>query len=444
MRLLKGLCDRLIADNRGTIALIFGLASPVLLVAAASAIEVAIQVKANTELQSVADAAALAAAREIALANANASQVQKAAETHARISLTNSKTIGSSAGKLAVNATVVDSFTGVRVDLTKTWKPFFSGLLGVADQKAAATATAHVVGSTKICVLGLMDRGVLAGVHLDNNARLTAEDCGVYSNSTSFASIRTDSNSELSAGLICAAGGTMASRSVSFTPEPITDCPQLPDPLSERKPPPVDSCLETNLVVETDTVLSPGTYCGGLTIRDEAEVELRPGIYVIKDGPFNVEDEAELEGEYVSFYLVGDGSTFNFEEDTEISIGASKDGPLAGLLFYEALDPAVVAAAERRSSFFSVFSDLGALKTMRTHRIKSNDARQLLGTIYLPNSILQIDANAPVADESAYTAVVVRRLWLLEGPHLVLNADYSATDVPVPSSIAGGEAKLTN
>ncbi|MEM8648827.1 MAG: hypothetical protein AAGF86_21165, partial [Pseudomonadota bacterium] len=149
-------------------------------------------------------------------------------------------------------------------------------------------------------------------------------------------------------------------------------------------------------------------------------------------------------GEYVSFYMTGPGSTFNFEEETEISLGASKDGPLAGLLFYEKLDPAVIAAATQRSSFFSVFRDLGDLSTMRTHRIRSNNARQLLGTIYLPNSILQIDANAPVADESAYTAVVVRRLWLLEGPHLVLNADYSATDVPVPSSIAGGEAKLTN
>ena len=80
---------------------------------------------------------------------------------------------------------------------------------------------------------------------------------------------------------------------------------------------------------------------------------------------------------------------------------------------------------------------------MRTHTIKSNNARQLLGTFYLPNSILQVDSNSPVADQSAYTAIIVMRLWLKAGPNLVLNSNYSATDVPVPEAITGGKVALT-
>ena len=195
------------------------------------------------------------------------------------------------------------------------------------------------------------------------------------------------------------------------------------------------------MVVDTDTILTPGVYCGGLRITANASVDLQPGVYVIKDGPFIVDGTASLTGEYVGFVMSGAASVFSFDENTEISLGAPKEGPMAGLLFYEQLDPNLKGGAFR--SIFTTLGDLAALGAMRTHRIRSNNARQLLGTFYLPNSILKVDANGAVADESAYTAIVVRRLWLLEGPNLVLNADYAATDVPVPSSIAGGEVRLS-
>ena len=66
----------------------------------------------------------------------------------------------------------------------------------------------------------------------------------------------------------------------------------------------------------------------------------------------------------------------------------------------------------------------------------------LLGTIYLPRSILLVNSNAPVADKSAYTAIVAGRLWLQEGPTLTLNANYGATDVPVPGSLLGTKVRL--
>ncbi|MCP5073779.1 MAG: hypothetical protein GY947_10860, partial [Rhodobacteraceae bacterium] len=58
---------------------------------------------------------------------------------------------------------------------------------------------------------------------------------------------------------------------------------------------------------------------------------------------------------------------------------------------------------------------------------------------------LYIDADAPIADKSAYTAIIASRLELFAGPHLVLNTDYSATDVPVPEGVGAmnGEVYLT-
>ena len=64
--------------------------------------------------------------------------------------------------------------------------------------------------------------------------------------------------------------------------------------------------------------------------------------------------------------------------------------------------------------------------------------------MYLPNGILIIKADNDIADQSAYTAIVVRRLRLLSGPNLVLNTDYDETTVPVPQGLgpAGGPTRL--
>jgi hypothetical protein len=75
--------------------------------------------------------------------------------------------------------------------------------------------------------------------------------------------------------------------------------------------------------------------------------------------------------------------------------------------------------------------------TTGVHEIRSDNAGNLLGTIYLSRGRLHIDANSPIADKSAYTAIVARMLTLYGGPHLVLNSNYEQTDVPVPEGIRG-------
>jgi len=85
---------------------------------------------------------------------------------------------------------------------------------------------------------------------------------------------------------------------------------------------------------------------------------------------------------------------------------------------------------------------LGATKQMRTYRIISNNARTMLGTIYLPAGRLVIDADKPVGDQSAYTVVVAQQVNLYEGPNLYLNANYDATSVPVPKGVGPVTGRL--
>ncbi len=159
------------------------------------------------------------------------------------------------------------------------------------------------------------------------------------------------------------------------------------------------------------------------TAVPDAKVTMLPGTYVIKDGTLQVKNTSQLVGENVGFFFTGTfnllivklGSSFFFDPDTVISLTAPKQGEMAGLLFYGSR----------------------SLPNATISTILSNNAQVLLGTIYMPTSSLVIDSAAQVGHQSAYTAIVARRVVLMSGPDLVLNTNYDRSDVPVPAGIRG-------
>jgi hypothetical protein len=90
--------------------------------------------------------------------------------------------------------------------------------------------------------------------------------------------------------LTCTAGGYKGGAS-NFAPKaPTTDCPPTKDPLAARPTPSVGPCKSTTKWSRrgSPSLLQPGTYCGGLTLKPGSIALLSPGIYVIKDGPLHV------------------------------------------------------------------------------------------------------------------------------------------------------------
>ncbi len=236
----------------------------------------------------------------------------------------------------------------------------------------------------------------------------------VYSNSSSKSSIRVQNKASIEAGVICSAGGVKGTRRASFLPKPLTDCPIINDPLADRIAPPIGNCdFKRFRVRKGNHTLFPGTYCKGMKITGTAKVKLMPGIYVINGAKLEVTNNAVFEGENVGFYLAGDKAKIVFTKQTTINLTAPKKGLMAGLL---------------------IFEDRNAAR-IENHQITSDNARMLLGTIYLPNGTLKIDSEAPVADKAAYTAIIARSIKLFEGPTLHLNSDHAATDVPVPKGL---------
>lgn len=405
---IRGLFRRFFGNRSGNVAMTFAFALPAVAGSAVIAVEFAQATNAKQKLQALADSAAIAAARELRLGNAQKDAVLAVAKAHVDA--------GAASTGLPVQfgGDIPDKKNFITVNLTAQMPQVLGAAIGLIPRSVSATSRARVMGGAPVCAVALDERQN-STIYLEKFAKMEARNCAVYSNSKAKSGIKAQESAVLSAAFICSSGGSTGDFS-NFAPMPENDCPALPDPLSKRPYPAVGGCdpSKTDLEIRgTSVSLMPGTYCGGLKITDGADVTLNAGVYVIKDGPLIVNGGATMRGTNVGFFFTGDGAHMNLMKDSNISLTAPKTGPLAGMLF---------------------FADRNLPNGMK-YEISSNNAPMLLGTIYLPNGRFFAGGEKPVAQNSAYTIVVARKIDLSAGPTMVLNSNYSATDIPVPDGV---------
>ena len=152
----------------------------------------------------------------------------------------------------------------------------------------------------------------------------------------------------------------------------------------------------------------------------------------MRDGPLVVDSKASLSGTDVGFYFTGSKGGLLFDQKTTISLSAPTTGVMAGLLMMEErtvsnpVDPTNAVIQDPLAPTPPTPPLKGATAPMRTYRIISDNARTILGTIYLPAGRVVIDAKKAVGDQSAYTVIVSQQVNLYQGPNLYLNANYGA------------------
>jgi Flp pilus assembly protein TadG len=404
MRALRAL----LGNRAGSVVTAFGLAVPVIVGGSALAIDAAQLMNERASLQSVADATALAGAKQMRLYREDNSDIEPWAQAHGRALLAEQ---GFPALPDAVEVTVDSRAATVTVTVSATPATLVLANLGYADT-VEATAVARAFGSSQLCVLALDESGAEAIV-ADRAASITAPECAVQSNSHDPSGIAVRTLSEVTATAICSAGGVDGPGD-AFHPSAETDCPEIEDPLVDQALPAVGGCdyVDTTILLGLLRTIGPGHYCGGLRIMPGSLVRALPGEYVISGGPLDVGLGASLTGENVSFRFVDEDSTFSFGVGSIVNLTAPVEGPMAGFLFFQ--DP---GAGE--NEVFSIATDL---------------ATNLLGTIYLPDGVLRVDVVGIVAAQSAYTVIVADRLDI-RGADLRINSDYGATDVPVPAGV---------
>jgi hypothetical protein len=403
-------------DQRGNIAIMTAFLLPTTVLSVGVAVDYSTIYLAKSDLQQMADASVMAAAREMVLINKTSDGATSVAKSFVAAHMKTGKSKFGKISNISVKPDTKNNF--LTISITALKKNAFGGFLQPEYTILKATAKAKALAGVNICAIAL-ETTESSIIQLKDNSEIIGNNCAVYSNSTAVHGIELVKNSKLQAGLVCSAGGikkTERARADNL----VTDCPPVDDPLAGRPAPVAGNCDYTNFSKKDYAGnIWPGTYCGGLKIDGRSVVNFIPGIYIIKDGKLELKDSTVANGGYAGFYFTGINSGLKIERKTTVEFVAPRGGLMAGMLFYQ--NPA---------SGNNVFE------------IHSDNARTLLGTIYLPMGILSVKSTNPVADRSAFTVIITKKMVFEGNTQLVLNTDYSATDVPVPKGVRGQNAKV--
>ncbi|MGV8929968.1 MAG: TadE/TadG family type IV pilus assembly protein [Brevundimonas sp.] len=412
---MGGLAGRLRSDTRGNIALLAALIGPAVLLIGVGAIDLLAVSSAQSRLQNIADAGALAGAPQLALAT-DGSAARQRAESFVAAEISQ----WSGAPSYTGTYEVIDQGgqRAIQVILKGHRPSFFANMLPPGGWNFVGKATATSVGLVPLCVLvtGTSKANVL---NLRNTSRLTAPACMIHSNRD----IVVDGGS-----ISGAAVQAVTSAAGAITPVPGTGAASIPDPFAN-----LDFTRNKKLECLTGVLLEPlkliagvhriraGQHCGGLDIRGSAAVILEPGEHWFLDGHLTVSEDARLEGDNVALFF-NSKAKFDFKDRALVRLAGRTEGEFAGI---------VMGATRDNTNDFVISSD---------------NVESLLGVIYVPNAQLLVEGRANVARESAWTVIVAQKLLMTGSPSLFINANYNASRVPVPAGVGprGGGSRLVD
>ncbi|MDF1586230.1 Tad domain-containing protein [Marinimicrococcus flavescens] len=308
-------------------------------------------------------------------------------------------------GGAAANAMRVEvQRTRARENAVQT---FLARLFGIGEMEFVASAVAR--RATPGCVYVLDPAGGKA-LDLSGNASLAVPGCEVQVNSDAADALVVSGDASVTALETCVVGDYNLNGGGSARPPPLTGCRAVSDPLAGFVPPQVGSCDWTNRKITGAAVLTPGVYCGGISVTGGAAAVFLPGVYVIKDGPLKVAGNSTLSGAGVGFYLTGGGAELALTGGGRIDLSAPTSGPMAGFVF--AAGPDVPAGT--------------------SNKIAGGGQMRFEGALYFPRQELTLSGGSDSLSPSPFTLIVAWGVKITGGGTLRFAADPDHPAVPPP------------
>jgi len=378
-------------NDSGAIIIMFALMLPVIVGFVGLGLEVAMWYSVKRNLQSAADAAALAAAYEIAAGNT--ASINSSALTDAT-----RNGYDSVAGSITINNPPVTgaytvNLSAVEVVLNESRTMLFAGIINNSDVSISARAVALSGGDTDACILSLNPSAQKA-LEFSGNSAISATGCIVASNSSHASAIEITGNANVTADSISTVGNysTQGSGTLNVTSTPMTNASPITDPYSALNVPTYSGCDQSEYKVTpsaTQTITpssttTPYVFCNGIDVK--GTLTLSPGIYVIDGGTFNLNASAVLTGSGVTIILTsstGSGyAKFTMNGGATIDLSAAPTGDYAGILMY---------------------GDRAGPNQINT--MNGNAAAKFNGALYFPSSTVEFAGNSS-AGGTACTQII--------------------------------------
>lgn len=373
------------------------------------------------QVQSAADASALAGALELGKcgSTADCSAMTAAAQDALSENGLSNSTLATQCGSTSGDALSVLVNNGPCAMGSASADPNYgnSQYVEAVVNKVQPTIFAKVLGITSIDISARAEAGVgnYPGCFVISAAQPTSKSnqlvisgsvtldqpsCGIVDDSDANNALQFNGSDTITTDGIAVQGGTKVTGTVAVTPSPVSNIPAQPDPLDwlNSDKPTASTCTYTNLVVSTNQTLPAGTYCGGLTIASGVTVNFDPGTYVI-EGTMTINTLASVNGTGTTFYFTT--GSVDMTGTAHLDLVAPTTGTYAGVLIYQ--DP----------------SDTASMTMV------GDSTTVVQGAIYAPTGSLSLTGNGNLA---AYTILDVASATITG--NFSLGSDYS--------SLAGG------
>lgn len=323
----------------------------------------------------------------------------------------------------------------VTVRVADVLPQLFSAVLGHNQLLSSARATAAVVYVVPTGCIFVLDTNADTGLLVSGSGDIEVPNCGVYVNafgSGGSAAVTVSGSGKINASAISVfyspLEGTCNSSPCNVTTPtgsnytgavPVNTATQVSDPLASTPTPSYTSCTtatQSSCCANWDSVqrklitsysgtltLSPGVYCGGVTVSGTANVTFSSGNYILLGGQLTLSGgNVQAQGNNVLFYGTGTNppapntpstndfqfsGTVNIQGGALATLTAPSTGSQPNILFFE--DPRFTSGSNN-------------------DKIAGGSSMALTGIVYLPHSTL--DLSAAGAQSNNNLAVVANKL----------------------------------
>jgi len=418
-------------DESGQTLVLSALCLFVLMGAMALAVDVGHMRYQQQQLQTVADAAALAGALEVSScgSTSNCSAMQNAAKSAVSENGLGTPTVVTQCGSSNSSGVVLQLNNGpcalggsdpnnankqfVEAVVTKKQSTFFAAILGWKQLNLAARSEATVSGTGGGCSNCCVLSNSIEFNASNGNMNMT---CGIQDNGN----LQTNNGDSVTTPKFNVAGswspnncnGTCTWSNAS----PTTGASKVNDPLKSLSAPSQPGTSSTNTQTPNNgATLQPGYYPNGFNLNSGVSVTLSPGLYYM-GGSINVNSGASLTcscsgGQGVTLYF--NSGSLQPNSGSTVQLTAPTGGSYPGMLVWE--------SATNSTSM----------------NIDSGSSSYLQGVIYMPDAQLVLNSGSSITVNSsaAYTAIDVNDLMINSGETFDVGNNYS--------SLPGGASPLT-
>jgi len=265
---------------------------------------------------------------------------------------------------------------------------------GAATVNITAKAIAGLVGGVSTDCIYVLDPSASAAFTANNGADVVVNGCAIAVNSTSSSAAilsATVSAPELDLVGNCSCSGTY--------PTVVPGQPPVADPFASLPALTPGACLFTSMYSPpSNTTLSPGTYCGGITVSNGVSgVTFGAGTYIINGGGMTFGGDITTSGSNVMFYLTGTNANYGsvtIANGVNVTFSAPSSGPYLGVLFFQ-----------NRS-----------ITSSNNATFEGGATMQMTGSLYFPTTDVAFGNGSSVASYS--TAIVAKQVSFVGGVNI--------------------------